>query len=1150
MRCCGLWVALVCAGCVPTGGGGDDEPMVLDPNAGARVDSRVVQTGDMAATPDVADAAPPGPDTLPDMASPPQCGNGEDDDADGFVDFPADPGCGSELDDDETNEGGPILPECSNGLDDDGDGTVDLGDPGCVSPADPREEDPDQPPACSNLADDDADGVTDFPLDPGCAAAGDDDETTPGVPPGCGNGLDDDQDGHVDYPDDPGCAGVGDQDETDPPVPPACSDGRDNDRDGRVDYPDDRGCQSAADASEAGSCGRTYDPVELEAGREVRGQIGAGPFESQGSCGGMGAAEVVFVYRVERAIEALVVRTDLEGNEHESTLYVRRTCLRDDSEVACAREAVGDGEFGNQVRLDRPELGDYYVFLDGAAGRGGRYALVAEEVALAACLNGVDDDEDGRVDFPVDPGCDEPADRDETDPAILPQCADDEDNDGDGLIDFPLDNGCASAADTDEVDPCGQGIAFLEFPEGAEFVLGNTNEDGTNEFIGTCGGANSNERIVMYRNAFNANLTFSLNHDETPQDLFLYARSECLEPRSELACSPRQGEPVRKGRIVIERAGPGDYFLFVDAVFGQGGAFKLSVEVERLPAACSDGFDGDRDGFVDGDDVGCFGPEDEDERDPVEGAEPACWDGADNDEDGVVDYPFDPGCATKGDLDEADPEEAPACNNGEDDDEDGFVDFPNDRGCSARGDVDERDPGQVPQCGNRIDDDNDGLADYPIDPGCAAAGDPSERDDDVMPACTDGIDNDRDGLVDFPYDPGCVAAGHVDEADPEEPSACSNDEDDDEDGVIDFPREPGCAFAADDSEDDPPFPPQCANGNDDDNNGRVDWPDDPGCAFAADAVERTEGPVRARCADGVDNDDDGVVDLADVGCANLRDDDEADLEVAPQCADGRDNDRDGNTDWPDDGGCDAHGDECEQGGFGLCDGVCQELQANAAHCGRCGRACNEGVECLEGRCGAIRPVVLVCGRSSRPVQEFIRGDLVEAEVQARDGCVPDDETQAVFVPRGGSAMFTQNAAAMRAWVENGGQLITEYSIGHTIYGSVFNIAVAQGARQGRCQDNIQPAVQFTPNDPFWRDNQFVAVAGGATGCGHAIQHFPGITPLGGWDAVNVQLGYRDHGAGRVWIAEADWQDREAAMTDVSRDLMAYMISGGAVVPRR
>ncbi|MGK0361343.1 MAG: hypothetical protein ACI9U2_003661, partial [Bradymonadia bacterium] len=749
----------------------------------------------------------------------------------------------------------------------------------------------------------------------------------------------------------------------------------------------------------------------------------------------------------------------------------------------------------------------------------------------------------GRTDYPADPGCMRASDRDETDPDPLPACSDDEDNDGDGLVDYPLDVGCRSAADTDEVDLCGDGIRFFQYPVGEPFIL-DTTEGGTSVFQGSCGGANAPEKIFLYENPFNANLTFSVRNDETIDNTLLYVRSGCQG--RELACNDGTGNVmpiVIKGEVIVENAPPGDYFIVVDNRFGLGGAFKLSVDVERLPSGCADGRDNDDDGFIDADDLGCADVDDEDESDPEDGAPlPQCWNGEDDDGDGVVDYPFEPGCVGKGDNDEEDPAVVAACANGEDDDEDGLTDFPNDVGCAARGDEDEEDPRVRPGCNNRIDDDNDGLTDYPIDPGCAAAGDPSEADDNNPPACADGEDNDRDGLVDFPFDPGCIAAGHVSEVDPDPRFACSNGIDDDDDGIIDFPREPGCTFAADDDETDPGFPPQCANGNDDDQNGRIDFPDDPGCRFAGDTRELTDGPVPARCADGVDNDDDGMVDLTDIGCLNARDDDENDPEVAPFCADGEDNDDDGETDWPDDPGCAAQGDECEQFGFGFCNGECIGLFDNPLNCGVCGRVCAAGVECQEGRCGGLREVVLQCGRSSRDVQEFIRGPLVEAEVRLEIGCVPDDLTQAIIVPRGGIGEFNQNADAIRAWVEEGGVVISEYNISDDVYNTMFRAMVAQGARGGDCGDNIQPDVQFSPNDPFWIDNAFVPLVG-QSGCGFSINNFPNVVLIGGWDAQTANIGYAQLGAGRVWLVDADWQDG-GAITDISRDLMAYMIANG------
>lgn len=70
---------------------------------------------------------------------------------------------------------------------------------------------------------------------------------------------------------------------------------------------------------------------------------------------------------------------------------------------------------------------------------------------VSICSDGQDNDGDGLVDYPSDPGCTGPEDGDETDP---PQCSDGKDNDGDGLADHPSDPGCTGADDNDEVDPC------------------------------------------------------------------------------------------------------------------------------------------------------------------------------------------------------------------------------------------------------------------------------------------------------------------------------------------------------------------------------------------------------------------------------------------------------------------------------------------------------------------------------------------------------------------------------------------------------------------------------------------------------------------------------------------------------------------------
>jgi uncharacterized protein YkwD len=73
-----------------------------------------------------------------------------------------------------------------------------------------------------------------------------------------------------------------------------------------------------------------------------------------------------------------------------------------------------------------------------------------------ACSNGADDDADGKVDYPADPGCTSTTDNDEYNAAPPPPpapsyaCSNGADDDGDGKVDYPADPGCTSTVDNDE----------------------------------------------------------------------------------------------------------------------------------------------------------------------------------------------------------------------------------------------------------------------------------------------------------------------------------------------------------------------------------------------------------------------------------------------------------------------------------------------------------------------------------------------------------------------------------------------------------------------------------------------------------------------------------------------------------------------------
>ena len=105
---------------------------------------------------------------------------------------------------------------------------------------------------------------------------------------------------------------------------------------------------------------------------------------------------------------------------------------------------------------------------------------------VPTCSNGLDDDGDGFVDFPADPGCSSATDRDETDV----QCSDGIDNDGDGDVDFPDDLECSSPNDTTEggAPACSDGVdndgdGATDFPADSDCTSAT---DRTEKNLGQC----------------------------------------------------------------------------------------------------------------------------------------------------------------------------------------------------------------------------------------------------------------------------------------------------------------------------------------------------------------------------------------------------------------------------------------------------------------------------------------------------------------------------------------------------------------------------------------------------------------------------------------------------------------------------------------
>jgi hypothetical protein len=83
---------------------------------------------------------------------------------------------------------------------------------------------------------------------------------------------------------------------------------------------------------------------------------------------------------------------------------------------------------------------------------------IVAALALSDCIDGLDNDGDGLIDHPDDPGCLDETDVSELNPAI--ECDNGLDDDGDGLIDWPEDEGCEDVLDPSEVPEPGLGLGL------------------------------------------------------------------------------------------------------------------------------------------------------------------------------------------------------------------------------------------------------------------------------------------------------------------------------------------------------------------------------------------------------------------------------------------------------------------------------------------------------------------------------------------------------------------------------------------------------------------------------------------------------------------------------------------------------------------
>ena len=207
-------------------------------------------------------------------------------------------------------------------------------------------------------------------------------------------------------------------------------------------------------------------------------------------------------------------------------------------------------------------------------------------------------------------------------------------------------------------------------------------------------------------------------------------------------------------------------------------------------------------------------------------------------------------------------------------------------------------------------------------------------------------------------------------------------------------------------------------------------------------------------------------------------------------------------------------------------------------CDRVDNDCDGAVD-EDGVCGPPvgRDHVMRCGTSDRDVSTFL---LPNDNLAIVEGCSPNRNTVALLVTRSGQP----DAQATVAWLQAGGNLLTEYSTALSVYNGLFGTNLVSNRGFGSCNDKVNPPFRSNPDDPFWRSLPNLPLGADPMGCGQALDNLPrGAVRLGGPDANTTALAYQDVGEGRFWFVDVDWQDADtdgAEFAD-SNTLMRAMI---------
>ena len=320
--------------------------------------------------------------------------------------------------------------------------------------------------------------------------------------------------------------------------------------------------------------------------------------------GGAGAPGVayLFVLHAPKVVVATSARSTAD-----TVIDIRRSdCTAEDASLACNNDV--DGLDRTSVVSASLPAGTYYVIIEGADDTAtGLYRLAvdfypgegtpctgvgtecgpglvcrtpvggsARICTRPQCQDGLDDDGDGKIDFPDDPGCASPTDDDEADDcpsgAGCPPCANGLDDDGDGAIDYPADSACRAAGGISETcdgerDP----IGAITGPTTTGTLVGAHDNHAP-----ACGAPSGLDVLYTLRVPELSSLTIDSN-GSTFDTVLTLLDATCAAPG--LACDDDGGDTAGASRIEHAELAAGTYLVAVDAFSEQHGPGPFTLHV-------------------------------------------------------------------------------------------------------------------------------------------------------------------------------------------------------------------------------------------------------------------------------------------------------------------------------------------------------------------------------------------------------------------------------------------------------------------------------------------------------------------------------------------------------------------------------------------